>query len=213
MSLINRRKGGSSGTGAGPQGIQGIQGVEGAVGATGAQGAQGPQGVAGANGTNGTNGAAGAQGIKGDKGDTGATGASGATLYTYYTWNNVASGRGYTPIPGMANTQLAVNLNSSNAIVYTLYSTGGAIRYLDWHVDIPSYNASSFTTGAGNHTTVATAADVSVMATAAYNGLRTLTFTIKDWYAGRIAVVTCYHHGRSDATTRPVKIEMRSFTF
>ncbi|WNO47591.1 hypothetical protein [Escherichia phage ES] len=190
----------------GPAGPEGPQGLTGPAGPQGIQGPAGVRGATGATGVNGANGATGPQGPAGPNGDSGLN-------YTYQKWSNVANGVGYVTIPGMPNTQIGVNRNSAGAIVYTLYSTGGTVRYLDWRAEIPSYDTNAITTAAGTATTPSSAGVIATMNTVLYNGLRSVKFIIKDWGASRIAVIECYQHGRANSDARPVTIEMRSFSY
>lgn len=193
---------------AGATGSTGAQGAKGDVGLTGAKGAQGVQGVQGETGPAGPTGATGATGPQGPTGATGAQGPqgiSGAALYTIATYTNVASGYAVINMPGVTNTQLRIRLTDTN-IEYSITSIGGANRYIDTHYSIPSVSGNTVSTA--STTNVLGASGAFTIVAAAYNGLRPLTFTIKEWGSRALVEITSYHHGRSGDSTRPVTIRM-----
>lgn len=107
----------------GPQGLQGPAGPDGAVGQQGPIGAQGPQGVAGLQGIEGPQGAQGVQGIQGDEGVAGTT----SIIVGSFTNQSPASLPATGLIPagwdGGGNPPQQVQLESGQALVYTIDSS------------------------------------------------------------------------------------------
>ncbi len=186
------------------QGAQGEQGIPGKDGEQGPQGVQGPPGVDGIDGLDGATGPLGPQGPQGEPGK------DGTDLFSFHKYTNVAAGYGEIKIPGVANTVLRVRL-VNNQIEYSILSKGGTTRYCDYHFVAPSVSGGTVTTGGGTKTLSPTGSFVIV--SAAYNGLRPINITLKEWGSKTISEITVFQHGRSVDSNKPILVKMVSFPY